>query len=109
MRQFDTIKKDFDPFEEECEQEYEIPIRGAPEIPEIGLEEGHLKLSKYVTSKCCADFRDDIQSVFDPVFGQILSLIQDQINSVRTKHKEKMQVLETYERTDWRRFSLWEV
>jgi hypothetical protein len=47
VRQFDTIKKEFDPFEGDCEEEYEIPIKGAPEMPEIGLEEGYLKLSKY--------------------------------------------------------------
>ena len=47
VRQFDTIKKEFDPFEGDCEEEYEIPIKGAPEMPEIGLTEGYLKLSKY--------------------------------------------------------------
>jgi len=46
VRQFDTIKKEFDPFERDCEEEYEIPIKGAPEMPEIELEEGYLKLSK---------------------------------------------------------------
>jgi hypothetical protein len=37
---------EFDPFEDDCEEEYEIHVKGAPEMPEIGLEEGYLKLSK---------------------------------------------------------------
>ena len=45
--QFDTIKRKFNPFDKGCESEYEIgPLRGAPEMPDIGLMEGYLKISK---------------------------------------------------------------
>lgn len=38
------------------------------------------------------DGRSDIQSVFDPVFDQILQLVQDQVNTVKALHKQKIQV-----------------
>jgi hypothetical protein len=46
LRYFESIKREFNPYDPDCENDFEIPIRGAPEMPEIGLEEGHLKLSK---------------------------------------------------------------
>jgi hypothetical protein len=46
LKNFENIKREFNPYDQDCENEYEIPIKGAPEMPEIGLEEGHLKLSK---------------------------------------------------------------
>lgn len=46
MKEFDTIKREFNPLDGDCEEEFEIPLRGAPEMPHIGLEEGHLKLTK---------------------------------------------------------------
>src|SRR5271167_4578542 len=45
--QFETIKRKFNPYERGVDR-YDIPLRGAPEMPHIGLEEGYLKLSKYV-------------------------------------------------------------
>lgn len=41
------LKFYFDPYSENCEDFYEVPLRGAPDIPSIGLEEGYLKISKY--------------------------------------------------------------
>jgi hypothetical protein len=43
---FETIKRKFDN-SEDADAEYEIPLRNAPEMPHIGLEEGYLKISKY--------------------------------------------------------------
>src|SRR5271169_81299 len=43
---FEHIKQEFNPYEAECEMEYEIAIPGAPDVPEIGLEEGYLMLSR---------------------------------------------------------------
>jgi hypothetical protein len=42
-----NLKFVFDPFSEDCDDEFEVPLPGAPDIPDIGLEEGYLKLSKY--------------------------------------------------------------
>jgi hypothetical protein len=47
LNKFDSIKRDFNPMDGDYEAEYEIYLRGAPEMPHIGLEEGHLKLTKY--------------------------------------------------------------
>ena len=36
----------FDFFSEDCEKEFDIPLPGAPDIPNIGLEAGEITLSK---------------------------------------------------------------
>jgi len=41
------IKFQFDPYDEDCEQEYEIPLRGAPDIPDLDLHDGYLTIRKY--------------------------------------------------------------
>jgi hypothetical protein len=43
-----TIKSRFNPYEETCETEFEIPISGVPDDLDVGLEEGYLKLLKYI-------------------------------------------------------------
>ena len=41
-----SIKCSFNPYDEACDLEYEIPLSGAIDIPEIGLDEGYMKLSR---------------------------------------------------------------
>jgi hypothetical protein len=48
LEKFDTIKRQFNPIDGDCHEEYEIYLRGAPELPNIGLSENHLKLTKYM-------------------------------------------------------------
>jgi hypothetical protein len=51
-RHFDTvIKRQYNPYDENCEAEFEIPLNGAPDLPDVGLEEGYLALSKYVSMR----------------------------------------------------------
>jgi hypothetical protein len=47
LRSFeDSIKYNFDPYPD-CEAEYEIPMGpGMPDLPEIGLEAGCLRLTR---------------------------------------------------------------
>jgi hypothetical protein len=48
LKHFDsTIKCQFNPLVPGCEEEHEIPIPGAEDIPSIGLEAGFLTLRKY--------------------------------------------------------------
>ena len=48
-RHFDSfIKRQFNPLDPDCEDEYEIPFAGAADIPDIGLEAGYLKVRKLV-------------------------------------------------------------
>ena len=42
------VKFQFDPYSDGCEAEFEFPLRGAPDIPSIGLEEGYIKVSRYI-------------------------------------------------------------
>jgi hypothetical protein len=41
-----ATKFQFDPFSEDCDAEFEVPLRGAPDIPNIGLEDGYLKITR---------------------------------------------------------------
>jgi hypothetical protein len=43
---FDTLKRDFDPYDRECEDEYNIPLKDAPERPDVGVSEGSLTITK---------------------------------------------------------------
>ena len=47
VRNFEgTLKLTFDHFDQSCDETFEIPLPGAPDIPTLGLEEGYLKLSR---------------------------------------------------------------
>lgn len=88
-----AIKFQFDPFDDDCDTEYEIPLRGAPNIPSIGLEEGYLKISKYVSSPSKSKERNELmQSVFVPGFSKISELVQDQIRKVESTYKAGIKV-----------------
>ena len=51
VRSFEgAIKFQFDPYSDDGNLEYEIPLRGAPDMPNIGLEDGYLKVSRYPIS-----------------------------------------------------------
>lgn len=48
-RHFDSfIKRQFNPLDSDCEDEYEIPFAGSVDIPDIGLEAGYLKIGKFI-------------------------------------------------------------
>ena len=47
LNRFDLIKREFNPMDGDFESGYDIYLRNAPELPHIGLEEGHLKLTRY--------------------------------------------------------------
>ena len=42
-----SIKIAFNPYDEWSENEFEVPLGAIGDIPEIGLEDGYLKLSKF--------------------------------------------------------------
>lgn len=46
LEKFDTIKREFNPLEGDVQDEYEIYLRGSPELPDVGLTENHLPLKK---------------------------------------------------------------
>jgi hypothetical protein len=46
MRLFDTvIKRNYNPLDPAAPKEYEVPIAGVPDMPEIGFEDGYLNFS----------------------------------------------------------------
>jgi len=48
MRHFESsIKRQFNPYDEDGENAFEVPLRGARDLPECGLEFGYLKLTKF--------------------------------------------------------------
>ena len=47
MRWFEgSIKQAFNPYDSGCDDEYEVPMIGVKDAPDIGLEEGYLKISQ---------------------------------------------------------------
>lgn len=47
-----AIKTTFNGLDPDCEDDFEVPLHGAPDIPECGLSAGYLKLNKYVSISC---------------------------------------------------------
>lgn len=47
-----AIKTTFNGLDPDCEDDFEVPLHGAPDIPECGLSAGYLKLIKYVSISC---------------------------------------------------------
>jgi hypothetical protein len=41
------IKRQYNPYSCDCDDVYEIPIAGAPDILAIGLEAGYLQLTRF--------------------------------------------------------------
>jgi hypothetical protein len=49
VRHFDsTIKREYNPFDPDCDNEFEIPLAGVTDIPELGIEDGYLRLQAYI-------------------------------------------------------------
>lgn len=94
MRYFEnSVKRAFNPYEEACETEFEAPMGGAGDVLEVGLEDGYLRLSKFSHALMFLNCtRDDIQSVFTPIFDQIYDLVNTQIREVEAKCGGKMKV-----------------
>ena len=44
-----AIKRQYNPYAQDCEEEYEIPMAGVVDIPQIGLEAGYLRFSRFCT------------------------------------------------------------
>jgi hypothetical protein len=42
-----NLKFEFDPFPQDCDDSFEIPLTGAPDIAAIGLKGGYITFSKY--------------------------------------------------------------
>lgn len=58
LRNFETqIKCQFNPEGSGCQSFFEVPIPGAPDLPEIELEGGFMTLSRYIAHMFC--FTDD--------------------------------------------------
>jgi hypothetical protein len=91
-RYFDSaIKGQFNPYDEECEEEYEIPIIGAPDKPAINLVAGYLKLQKFPV-RFGANTRNEIQRIYIPIFRQILDLVEKQLQTVSFKSSRSIKV-----------------
>ena len=43
-----AIKRQYNPYSQDCEDEYEIPMAGVVDIPAIGLEAGYLLFTRWI-------------------------------------------------------------
>ena len=92
-RHFDSfIKRQFNPLDPDCEDEYEIPFAGSADIPDIGLEAGYLKIRKFVRILIVLISREEIQKIFDSIFNRIYTLIEGQIKEVKLKDNSRLKV-----------------
>ena len=44
----DSIKREFNPYDPFCETEYEVSLGNVGDVPSIGLNEGYLKVTRFV-------------------------------------------------------------
>jgi hypothetical protein len=64
LRYFDNnIKRTFNPLGPRCAAEYEIGIAGVMNIPDIGLEDGYLTLTRYHSLSITLNFEGMISRV----------------------------------------------
>ena len=88
-----SVKRAFNPYDETCEPDFDVPLGNTSDILSIGLEDGYLRLSMFevpVVSKL--NDRDDIKGVFLPIFEQIHDLITQQMRDVEAKGYGKLKV-----------------
>jgi len=85
-----TIKRSFNPLDPtSCDEEYEIPLSGAKDVSQIGLEDGCLGFTLSIPSPHF--HRAEIQdTVYAPIFQQIYELINQQMVDVETKGGGKL-------------------
>jgi hypothetical protein len=46
LKYFESLQFEFNPYDGECPEDFEIPMVGAPSIESVDLGEGYLRLSK---------------------------------------------------------------
>lgn len=63
-----SIKRAFNPFDDACDDEYDIPLSGAKDMPSIDLEDGYLKLSKF--NSCNFIMLTRLELIFTASFNQ---------------------------------------
>lgn len=47
------LKQDFDPFSNDCDDEFEIPLPGIPDNESLGIIAGYITLPKLTRSSAC--------------------------------------------------------
>lgn len=62
-------------FSEEDPQDFYVPFPGLPDDEDVGLDCGFLVLSP-----------DQVKAIFDPIVDQVISLLQGQVDSIRSRH-----------------------
>jgi hypothetical protein len=51
MKYFEnSVKRKFNPYDESCDPEFDVPMGNAKDIPSLGLEDGYLKMSRSRTN-----------------------------------------------------------
>lgn len=83
-----NIRSLFNPYDEEYDTEFEVPIPGAPDMPHVGLEEGYLKLSRLGRLIFLLIVSNEIQDIFSPIFNNIYGLITQQIDDVSLRQRK---------------------
>jgi hypothetical protein len=104
-----SIKTQFNPYDVDCEETFEVPFPGTADVPAMDLEAGYLRLQRlreaaWQSNRC----RVDIQRIFDHIFIKILALIEGQMRDVKLKSNAEIKVINRlllarliYRRSSW--------
>jgi hypothetical protein len=79
-----NIKFSFDPFEPDCEEDFEISLPGAPDRVFLDLKDGYLTVTKYLPlPQLILIYRDEVKTeIFLPIFDKIWDLLEEQLVNV---------------------------
>lgn len=81
------IERFFNPLDADCESEFELPFMDAPDIPEIGLDGGFLRVSRFFSVWQKLRGRDELRrSVFEPTFTEIVGFVDAKVYDTETNH-----------------------
>lgn len=88
-----SIKCQFNPYDTYGDQEWEIPFPAArKDYPECGLKDGYLKLKRYNGDFLPRNNRNELESVFLPIWRRIHSMIEDQLDRVGSQGYSQVKV-----------------
>jgi hypothetical protein len=89
-----NIKFTFNPYSDDEEDAFEIPLPGAADIPEAKLQDGYILISRYpIVINPMSKLRKSIlQHVFLPLFSKISNLVHEQVAEVKRLHSKDVKV-----------------
>jgi hypothetical protein len=97
LKEFEgSTKKDFNPYRPDCEDIYPINFTDYPDVPEVGIQGGYLRLRRLLSNDIMLMDREELNIIFMRVFNEILALIEQQVARVRSTWRGSIKVFKAY-------------